>query len=45
MKIEVQKSFEKDVKKIRDKQLAGKVLSAIEKIEVAATLSEIASKS
>ena len=33
MKIEVQKSFEKDILKIKDQAVASKVLSVIEKLE------------
>ncbi len=41
MKVDVLKSFEKDVAKIRDKDLAAEVFSLIEKLETCTTLSAI----
>lgn len=41
MKVEVQKSFEKDIAKVNDKQLARKVLATISELEAYETLSEI----
>jgi mRNA interferase RelE/StbE len=42
MKVEVQKSFEKDISKIADKALARKVLAVIAELEDAASLMETA---
>ena len=41
MKIEVQKSFVKDMRKVSDKDLAAKVLAIIRELEGYQTLSEI----
>ena len=41
MKVEVLKSFEKDITKIKDKDLATEVFSLIENLETCKTLSAI----
>jgi len=41
MRIEIQKSFEKDILKVKEKSVAQKVLSLIESLESYPTLSEI----
>lgn len=41
MKIEVQKYFEKDISKIRDKKLAEQIFAIIEELENCNSLSEI----
>jgi mRNA interferase RelE/StbE len=41
MKVTVQKSFEKDISKIVEKNIAQKVLTIIEQLELAQTLLEI----
>ena len=43
MKVEFRKTFEKDLRKLRDKTLLGKVKSIIEAVETANTLDEVAS--
>ncbi|MEL7141823.1 MAG: type II toxin-antitoxin system RelE/ParE family toxin [Cyanobacteria bacterium J06643_4] len=42
MKVEFRKTFEKDLRKLRDKMLLSKIKSAIETVEAANTLEEIA---
>jgi mRNA interferase RelE/StbE len=42
MKVEFKRSFEKDLTKLRDRALLGKVKSAIEAIEVADSLDDVA---
>lgn len=41
MKVEVQKSFEKDIEKVSNKKLAGQVNTLIEQLENCKSLSEI----
>ena len=41
MKVDVQKSFEKDISKIRDKKLAEQIFAVIEELENCDSLSEI----
>ena len=41
MKVEVQKSFEKDISKIKDKKLAEQIFAVIETLEKCNSLSEI----
>lgn len=42
MKVEFKKTFEKDLRKLRDKTLLNKIQSAIETVEAANALEEIA---
>lgn len=41
MKVDVQKSFEKDISKIRDKKLAKQIFAVIDDLEICNSLSEI----
>ena len=41
MKIEVQKSFEKDIAKVSDKSLARKVLDLLKDLEIIESLADI----
>ena len=41
MKVEVLKSFEKDIAKINDKSLAKKILAVIEELEAIQSLNDI----
>lgn len=41
MKVRIDKSFERDVKKIKDKALLGKIADTIEQVQTSGTIEEI----
>ncbi len=43
MKVEFRKTFEKDLRKLRDKNLLSKIKSVIEAVEIASALEDVTS--
>ena len=43
MKVEFRKTFEKDIRKLRDKNLLSKIKAVIEAVEIASVLEDVTS--